>query len=305
LIASSRVTAPQMRAFSALARQGSYAAAAAETGIREASLHRAVADLQVALGQRLIDRRGRIVTLTPAGQRRARGFALAMAELRAGLAEVAAWQGKAGARIVIGAMPLCRARWLPETIRRFGASYPCVDIAVHEGSHAELSGPLRDGEIDFLLGALRGEAECDGLCQEPVFVDRPAVIMRAGHPLLGSADPAQAMLDYPWILPGRETPLRQYWAAMVRAAGHRPPPVGIECGSVLTIRQLLISGDGLSLLSPDQVAVELAAGLLAAMPTPSPIARQIGITTRAGWRPTAAHAAFLADLREAAAALAP
>src|SRR5687767_2191680 len=45
LIASGRVTSPQMRAFTALARHGSYAGAAAETGIREASLHRAVADL--------------------------------------------------------------------------------------------------------------------------------------------------------------------------------------------------------------------------------------------------------------------
>src|SRR5687767_5030983 len=45
LIGSPRVTGPQMRAFMALARGGSYVAAAAETGIRESSLHRAVADL--------------------------------------------------------------------------------------------------------------------------------------------------------------------------------------------------------------------------------------------------------------------
>src|SRR5687768_9383904 len=45
LIASSRVTSTQMRAFLALARTGSYAAAAIRTGLSEASLHRAVADL--------------------------------------------------------------------------------------------------------------------------------------------------------------------------------------------------------------------------------------------------------------------
>ena len=48
--------------------------------------------------------------LSPFGQiGRARGFGLAMAELRSGLAEVAAWQGKAAGRIVVGAMPLSRA----------------------------------------------------------------------------------------------------------------------------------------------------------------------------------------------------
>jgi molybdenum-dependent DNA-binding transcriptional regulator ModE len=66
LVGSSRVTAPQMRSFIALARGGSYAAAAAATGVREASVHRAVADLALGLGERLVERRGRRVALTPA-----------------------------------------------------------------------------------------------------------------------------------------------------------------------------------------------------------------------------------------------
>lgn len=302
-IGSPRVTGTQLRAFLAVVRAGSYASAAEATGISPASLHRAVADLSVALGQRLLDRHGRALVLTPAGERRARGFGLAMAELRAGLAEVAAWQGKAGGRIVVGAMPLCRARWLPETIARFTAAHPGIDVAVHEGSHNELSGPLRDGDIDLMLGALREDVKVDDLTQEAVFEDRPALVMRAGHPLLDAADVAQAMFAYPWLLPGRETPLRRYWEAMIRALGREVPHVGIECGSVMMIRQLLLASDALTLLSPDQVAVELDAGVLAARGTPAPVTRTIGISTRAGWRPTATQAAFLDLLRETGAKL--
>lgn len=302
-IGSPRVTGTQLRAFLALARAGSYAGAAEATKLSSASLHRAVADLSVALGQILVDRRGRRVTLTPAGERRARGFGLAMAELRAGLAEVAAWKGQAGGRIVVGAMPLCRARWLPEAITRFTAVHAGIDVAVHEGSHSELVGPLRNGEIDFMLGALREEPEIEGLEQEAVFVDRPALIMRAGHPLLSTADTAAGQLAYPWVLPNRDTPLRRYWEMMLRDQGLEPPHVTIECGSVLTIRQLLISGDGLTLLSPDQVAIELASGLLAALPPHRPVERTIGIATRGGWRPTSAHVAFLTILRETGLAL--
>jgi LysR family transcriptional regulator, regulator for genes of the gallate degradation pathway len=296
-VGSPRVTGTQLRAFLAVARAGSYAAASEATGLSPASLHRAVADLSVALGQRLLERRGRSLILTPAGMRRARGFGLAMAELRSGLAEVAVWQGKAGGRIVLGAMPLSRARWLPETIARFAAAHPGVDIAVHEGSHAELAGPLRDGDIDLILGALRDEAEVDDLVQEAVFEDRPALVMRAGHPLLTATDPAARLLAYPWLLPGRETPLRRYWEGMIRALGREPPHVGIECGSVIMIRQLLLAGDALTLLSPDQVAVELDAGLLAALPTPVPVTRTIGIASRNGWRPTPVQAGFLDALR--------
>lgn len=297
-IGSPRVTGTQLRAFLALARAGSYAAAAEMTGLSSASLHRAVADLSVALGQRLIERRGRSLALTVAGQRRARGFGLAMAELRAGLAEVSALQGKANERIVIGAMPLSRARWLPETIARFAALHPHVDIVVLEGSHNELAGPLRDGEIDMMLGALREVAEVDDFKQELIFEDKPALIMRAGHPLLDDADMARAMLTFPWILPGCETPLRRYWETMIRELGSAVPHVAIECGSVITIRQLLLSGDALTLLSRDQVSIEIAAGVLVALPTPAPVLRTIGIVARSGWRPTASQVTFLKILRE-------
>jgi LysR family transcriptional regulator of gallate degradation len=302
-VGSTRVTGTQLRAFLAVARAGSYAGAAAATGLSSASIHRAVADLGVALGQRLIDRIGRSVMLTPAGERRARGFSLAMAELRAGEAEVAAWRGLAGGRIVLGAMPLSRARWLPTSIMRFADTYPDVDISVVEGSHNELAGPLRDGEIDMMLGALRDDAATDGLVQEPVFVDRPVLVMRCDHPLLQAAAPARAMLAYNWILPGRETPLRRYWEDMIRASGHEPPHVTIECGSVMMVRQMLLASEALTLLSRDQLSVELDAGLLASMPAPVPVERTIGITTRMGWRPTALQASFLAILREDGGAL--
>jgi len=83
--------------------------------------------------------RRRSILLTPQGERRARGFGLAMAELRNGLAEVAAWQGKAAGRIVVGAMPLSRARWLPRRSCAFMGSIRGLPIAVVEGSHAELA----------------------------------------------------------------------------------------------------------------------------------------------------------------------
>lgn len=297
-IGSPRVTGTQMRALLAVARSGSYAAAAEATGLSSASLHRAVADLSVALGQRLVDRRGRTILLTAAGERRARDFGLAMAELYAGLAEVSAWRGQAVGKIVVGAMPLSRARWLPEAVSRFAAREPGIDLVIVEGSHGELAGPLRNGDIDMMLGALRDGAEAADLAQEPIFEDHPQLIMRSGHPILNSGTIVELLADFPWILPGRNTPLRQYWEAMMLAIGISPPHVGIESGSVMIIRQLLLDSDALTLLSRDQLAVELDAGLLVAVAPPVDVRRSIGITTRAGWRPTAMQASFLDHLRE-------
>jgi len=300
-IGSPRVTATQMRAFLSVARAGSYAAAAEQTGLSAASLHRAVNDLSLALGERLVERRGRHLVLTRKGDARARNFGLAMAELRSGLAEVSAWQGKAGGRIVIGAMPLSRARWLPRAILAFREQVPDVDVAIIEGSHGELCGPLRDGGIDLLLGALRQGDGLEDLEQEAAFEDRPRLIMRSGHKLAAVKAPTLSdIASYPWVLPSPQTPLRGYWEEMMRSAGEKPPDVTIECGSVLTIRELLLATDMLTLLSPDQLRVEIEAGLFVSRTPPLEITRTIGITTRRDWRPTSAQREMLNILRKTA-----
>lgn len=294
LIGGNRATAAQIRAFVALARMGSYAAAAAVAGVAEPSLHRAVGDLSLALGYRLVDRRGRGVMLTSAGAALARRLRLALSELRQGLEELADLRGEEGGRILVGAMPLSRARLLPDAIGRFQAAFPQVGISVHEGAHAELVGPLRDGEIDMMIGALRDPALVRDLSQQPLFEDRPTIFARRGHPLQAGWD-ADALRRFPWILPPEGTPLRQSWRAMFAALGGEPPMVPIECGSVMTIRQLLIGGDYLTLLSHDQLALEVEAGLLADIgPAPGAISRTIGLATRADWRPTRLQHAFMA-----------
>lgn len=303
LIASPRVTTAQLRAFIALARTGSYAGAALETGIREASLHRAVADLSLGLGQKLVERRGRGVTLTPRGQSTARRFRLAESELRAGLAELSALQGREVGRIAVGAMPLSRARLLPNAVAAFNRKHPGVDIAIYEGAHAELIGPLRDGEIDLMVGALRDPAPGEDLVQRPLFLDRPVILGRAGHPLAGRrvTPTVRDLARFAWIVPAEGTPLRTQWRQIFAGIGIEPPRVAIECGSVIVVRQLLIQSDHLTLLSPDQVAVELEAGWLARIgAVPGNPSRMIGMTSRADWRPTPLQRGFIAAIEEEA-----
>lgn len=296
-IGSARVTSTQIRAFLALAKRGSYSEAAVQLGVATASVHRAIADLSLALGERLIERRGRHIVLTRKGEARARSLGLAMAELRSGFAEVAEWRGQSGGRIVIGAMPLSRARWLPRAIVAFRRTRPSVQIAVIEGSYAELCNPLRDGDIDFLLGALRTGSVIEDLAQTPVFIDRPQIAMRRGHPLAAKATFVAADLaQFGWALPAETTPLRSYWQEMMTDLGVESE-ITIECGSVLTIRELLLATDMLTLLSPDQLRVEVEAGLHLFRSPPRPIQRTIGITTRRDWRPTPAQSEMLAILQ--------
>lgn len=301
LIASPRVTAAQARALIAVADAGSYAGASAATGLAQPSLHRSVGDLSVALRKTLVGREGKGIKLTEPGRKSARAFRLARAELDAGLAELAALSGRETGRISIGAMPLARARFLPKAVALFHRAHPEVRFAIVEGSYAELLDPLRDGVLDLLIGALRDMPEPD-LDQRALFDDRPVVIARAGHPLASRQATIDAIAAYPWIIAAQGTPLRQQWQAMFENAGIVAPGVPIESGSVIAIRQILRDTDFLTLLSRDQVSVEIEAGLVIVLcETPPALRRTIGVTSRSGWQPTALQRAFLATLGGAVA----
>lgn len=291
------MTATQLGAFLALADAGSFVGAAQATGLSQPALHRAVRDLEQLGAQPLVDRRGRGVALTDAGRRLARGVRLAAVELAAAIAETAP-DGGEGGRIVIGAMPLCRALLLPAALAKFVKSGASATIDVVEGSWRELVEPLRDGAVDFMIGALRAD-EVPDLVQTPLFVDQLAVIGRAEHPLAGAgaAPDLDSLAQFPWIVGQTGTPLRAHWEAIFD--GRALPVAPIECGSVMTIRGVLRDSDFLTLLSPDQVALEIEAGMLARIGGAlAGTVRTIGVTTRAGWRPTLAQSRFLALLEE-------
>ena len=100
-----------------------------------------------------------------------------------------------------------------------------------------------------------------------------------------------ALAAYPWIIARAGAPLRALWEKLF--AGE-PPHAPIECGSVMVIRGILRDSDLLTLLSPDQVALEIQSGILTAIGQPLEHGvRTIGITTRTGWRPTAAQRRFV------------
>lgn len=289
------ITAAQTRAFLALADAGSFVGAGAATGLSQPAVHRAVRDFEQVSGVALVERRGRGVALTAAGQRLARGIRLAAGELAAGIAETRPDRGARSGRLVIGAMPLCRALLLPAALAHLMREAPDASIDVVEGSRRELVEPLRDGAIDLMIGALRTETAAD-LVQRPLFTDRLVVVGRAGHPLAGKPDVSRAALAaFPWVAGRAGTPLRASWDVLFE--GHRPPPAPIDCGSVMVIRGILRDSDFLTLLSPDQVALEVEAGIMATIDARLELPdRLIGTTLRAAWRPTPLQARFLALL---------
>lgn len=291
------MTATQLDAFLHFADAQGFAGAAAASGLSQPAIHRAVRELELICATPLAERRGRGMMLTPAGRALARGVRLAASEIAAGIAEACGGEGGSD-RIAIGAMPLSRALLLPRALAMFLNESPQAVVDVVEGSWRELVDPLLDGVIDMMVGALR-DVPPPGVEEVPLFTDRLAIFGRKGHPLAAGSPDLATLARAQWVVGPPGIPLRIHWEALF--AGFAPPPaVPVECGSVMVIRGLLTQSDLLTLLSPDQVSLEVEAGMLVRIGPELPDrVRTIGLSTRSGWRPTRAQARLIELLHQA------
>jgi LysR family transcriptional regulator of gallate degradation len=180
-----------------------------------------------------------------------------------------------------------------------------VQVTLVDGTFDALVQQLRSAQIDCIVGALRTQVPAADVQQEVLFEDRLAVVARADHPLaqrrrLQWRQLAQAQ----WVMPMPQTPAAAAFAQMLQSAGLPPPSDQLHVNSALMMLAFLAEGDRLALMSPRQVARELAQGQLVELPLPvRHTPRRIGVMLRTGYLPTPAAAQLLDALRAVAATL--
>ena len=299
------MTAIQLRAMVEVIRHGGYSLAARANGLSTAAVHRATRELERLAGVAMLDRAGRIVRPTDRAVAFARHARLALAEIEAAVTDVAALNGVSNGRILVGAMPLGRSGLVPNAVAALQRELPQVEVRIHDGAFTDLLKQLIGGDLDCLVGALRDPPPSREVVQSPLVQDMFAIVARYDHPLASVPDPDIATLArYPWIVAGVDAAPRINLRTLFTSHGREPPPAAVVCGSVVAVRGLLIAGDYLTLLSPRQVELECAAGLLAIIGAPiAATTRTICCITRREWYPARHQARFLDLLHEAARTL--
>jgi DNA-binding transcriptional LysR family regulator len=298
------VTMPQLRALVSLADHGSYASASEATGLAQPSLHRAIRELETITGRTMTERRGRGVAITDAGPALVRAFRLARAELETGLDELASFAGQQVGRISVGAMPLSRASIVPKAFAAIHKRHPGLALDIVEGPYAELIEKLRDGDVDFLIGAQRTPGPGPDVEQLPLFDDHVAIIGAIDHPLARDYKdrfiPLAELVRYPWVVARHGAPLRELWQHLLGNAVDDLPAKPITCGSTMATRALLMEGPYLTLLSKDQLALELESETLVAIGRDVREGqRSIVLTQRTDWRRRPIHDELIAEIEKA------
>ena len=144
-------------ALEAVSREGSFGRAATSLGYTQSAVSQQIAMLERIVGERLVERPGgpKPVSLTEAG-RLLLGHAQAIvARLSAAQADLAALSDGAAGVLRVGIYQSIGARVLPELMRRFGESWPLVEIQLTElADDGELLRLVENGELDLTFADL-------------------------------------------------------------------------------------------------------------------------------------------------------
>jgi DNA-binding transcriptional LysR family regulator len=267
------VTFSQLRTFLEVSRQGSVRGAAAALLITEPSVSAALATLRDELQVPLVEREGRGIRLTPAGQELARYAAqiLGLADQAVRRAREAAGQA---APINLVAVTTAGEYVLPPILKLFRQAHPEVQLRMEVGNRSSVLERLTAREADLGFGGRPPEGR--GLLGIPFLDNELIVVAPRDHRLADDSVLEPDVLAHEtWLVrePGsgtRET-TEEFWAAH-----------GLQLTSAMTlgsngaVKQAASAGLGVTLLSRHAVAAELATGALRQL-------RVIGTPLRRSW----------------------
>lgn len=292
-------------AFLATVEHQNTVAAAHSLGISAAGISSSVRKLEDSLGFTLFERIPNLIVPTTIGSELARYIKLARSQLRHAEDELSSLKGVHSGRVAIGALPLLRTTVVPKAILKLLEEHAYIDISTLEGTYDTLVSALRCGDIDFMVGALRGLSGDEELAEEPLLDEQLAVIARHHHPLQQMKAPnLSSALEFGWVLPRRGTPTRSLFEQLLSERGLPVPEHVIETSSMVTLRGLLLESDRVTVLSRHQVHYDELYGLLCALPINlEDPPRPIGITTRANSVLAPAAELLIEEIRVAVADL--
>ena len=255
------VTFRQLRVFTEVARQLSFARAAEALHLSPPAVTMQVKELEAQIGLPLFERSGRAVSLSTTGEYYLVYAKRLLATLKDAEDAMARFRRLETGLLTIGLVSTAKY-FVPRLLARFRQEHPGVDVRLQVSQNREqLLALLHANECDL---AVMGRPPKEMATRAEPFAPHPLVfvappdhpLLRLGHP------PAEALAPYPFIVREQGSGTRSAMDAFFRE--HRVEPrLQMELASNETIKQSVMAGMGLSFLSLHTVGLELRTGLLA------------------------------------------
>lgn len=257
--AMERVTLKQLRALDAVVRTGTITQAAKELNVTPPAVSMQMRLLAEAAGLPMVERTGSGLRPTDAGLIVLEGGHRCQSALAACGEALEEMKGIGGGRVVVGVVSTAKY-FAPRALAAFARAHPKIEMRLSVGNRGETIAALRGYELDF---AIMGRPPDAFAVDSAVIGDHPHIVVAPpGHAMAGRRNIAFADL-------AGETFLLREEGSGTRALMHRlfdeaglNPNLGMEIGSNETIKQAVIAGLGIAMISAHTVYAELQDGRL-------------------------------------------
>lgn len=246
-----RVRLRDLHVFAAVIRAGSMNRAAADLGITQPAVSQAIADLEAAIGQTLLERGQSGVALTPYGEVLLRRSTESFDALHQAVRDIGFLADPGSGEVRIGTSEsYVSGGFLAAAISRVVHQHPRLAIHVVEANTAELDlSRLRNRSLDVVLGRTAvidagGDVEAEVLYNEPILVVAGVQSRWARADNVSLCD----LVEAPWLLAPAGTAVRTLVVNAFRAAGLEPPSATVTTYSMQLRMQLLAQDDFVSSL---------------------------------------------------------
>jgi molybdate transport repressor ModE-like protein len=281
-----QISLRQLRALDMVAQHGTITAAAQVMGLTGPAVHNQLKNLEEITGTTLLFREGRQRnTVTPQGQALLQAHRQMRATLQRALLSIAAIdQGRSGS-VVLGAVSTAKY-FAPKIVAMLDAEFPQIDIHLKVANRSETIAGLEKGEFDLCI---MGRPPREPLTEAVWLAEHPHVLIaRPDHPLAGRAQVRNEDLSNErFVLRESGSGTRLLASRYLEDLDDRDAPNVIEMGSNETIKQAVMNGLGIALISAHTVADEVSLGRLAVLNAADmPIMRSWYVLTPSELAPT-------------------
>jgi DNA-binding transcriptional LysR family regulator len=272
------VTFRQLQIFVEVAERLSLARVAEHLRLTPSAISFQIKQIEDQTGFALFERIGRKVALTDAGGVLLTYARVVLQSLHDADQAMLALKGVRGGHIKVGLVSTAKYI-VPHIIARFREHYPDVVVTLREANRRDILDLLTTGEIDL---AVMGQPPSGSDVIAERFADHPSVIVGPPTHAMAKAPMVRpAALAAEWFVIREEgAGTRALTDAFFREAGFKPR-IAMESSSNETIKQSVIAGIGLTLISQHTISLELTLGLLATLPVEGfPLMRSWFVTHR-------------------------
>src|SRR5450759_3258232 len=250
----------QLAAFCAVVELHSFSHAAERLGVTQPAVSMQIRALEERFGQRLLDRSGRRVEPTEAGQRLYRGAQRLIAleeQLQNEVASVE--EGELRGRLEIGSSTGPGDRVLPLLLCEFQRLSPAVSISLSVFDTQTVVERVAEREIE--LGVVGAARKHRGVVFEPFFRDDVVLACRPDHRFAGRTISLEELRSEPLIVMQEGAGVRQLLEDELRPHGARlrDLDVRLELGLRESVRSAVIPRYGVACLSQSALETESSA----------------------------------------------